>query len=176
MKKVLFVLCLSISLVSCGGLVNVPLKGTYIDKPIEITSKQPYEKVWSNIIDLFATKGLSVKLIDKSSGLIVSEKTSLKDSYSFEDAQGNLENPSAFIALDKNEIKGFSKLQPETVVAEWNIRIKSIDGNLTLINVNLTNINAFYTSPAGPYSAARTITFVGKSTGNFEKQISEILK
>lgn len=176
MKKVLFVICLSISLVSCGALVNTPLKGSYVEKPIEITSKQPYEKVWSNIIDLFATKGLSVKLIDKSSGLIISEKTSLLDSYSFEDDKGNLVNPSAFVALDRNEVQGYTKIKPDNITAEWNIRIKSMENNLTLINVNLTNINATYSVPPSQYVAARTINFVGKSTGNFEKQIADILK
>jgi hypothetical protein len=176
MKKTLLFVCVAIAFSSCGTLVNVPLKGNYVDKPIEINSNKPYDQVWSNIIDLFATKGLSVKLIDKSSGLIVSEKTSLIDNYSFEDDKGLLVNPSAYVVLDRNEIKGFSKLTPDNVTAEWNVRIKSIDKNSTVINVNLTNINASKAVAGSQYSPARTFIFIGKSTGNFEKQISEIVK
>jgi hypothetical protein len=176
MKKVFLLLCIAITLASCGTLVNTPLKGTYVDKPIEITTNKPYEKVWSNIIDLFATKGLSIKLIDKSSGLIVSEKTSLINNYSFEDAKGNLINPSAYIALDRNEFSGLSSIIPERITAEWNIRIKAISDNQTVINVNLTNIDATKTFPASQYSAGSIIIFKGKSTGNFEKEISDIVK
>ena len=161
---------------SCGSLVNIPLKGSYVDKPIEITTNKPYEKVWSNIIDFFATKGLSIKLIDKSSGLIISEKTSLIDSYSFEDENGKLINPSAFVALDRNEITGFQAIKPEKITAEWNIRIKAVENNITVINVNLTNIDAVMNFPASQYAAGRIITFTGKSTGNFEKVIADIVK
>jgi hypothetical protein len=176
MKKTLLFLCVAFAFSSCGSMVSVPLKGNYVEKPIEITSSKSYDQVWSNVIDLFATKGLSVKLIDKSSGLIVSEKTSLMNNYSFETENGGLVNPDAYIVLDKHSISGYKQLSPGSVTAEWNVRIKAIDNNSTIINVNLTNINAILNIPGNQYAAASVVTFTGKSTGNFEKLIAEIVK
>lgn len=158
-------------------LKPVPLKGTYSDKPYEVISEKSFDQVWTNVIDLFATKGLSIKLIDKSSGLIVSEKTSFINDYTFEDKLGKLINPDASVVLETVTYEGFNQtLKPEKITGEWNVRIKDNGNNKTSVNVNLTNIDAKLIIAGSAYTAAQNITFEGKSTGQFEELISSLVK
>ena len=139
--KSIVLLTSSLLLTSCMTLQPLPLKGTYLDKPYEVVSDKKFEQVWTNIIDLFATKGLSIKLIDKSSGLIISEKTSFINDYSFEDKTGKLENPNASVVIEKITYSGYNQsAKPEKITGEWNIRIKENSDGKTIVNVNLTNI------------------------------------
>ena len=97
MRK-LYILIASFIFCSCTPKV-IALKGTYPDKPFELSVDKSKDAVWDNIIDFFATKGLSIKLIDRSSGLIVSEKTALV--WSYENSKGQLEKPSAWVVIPK---------------------------------------------------------------------------
>lgn len=162
---------------SCMSLKTLPLKGEYLEKPYEVISDKKFEQVWTNIIDLFATKGLSIKLIDKSSGLIISEKTSFLNDYSFEDKSGKLENPNASVVIEKITYEGFNQsAKPEKITGEWNIRIKDNGNGKTIVNVNLTNIDATSFISGTQYSPARNLTFNGKSTGKFEELITSLVK
>lgn len=154
---------------------NVPLNGRYLEKPFEIITDKSFETVWSNIIDLFAQKGLSIKVIDKSSGLITSEKTSLLSNYSFEKDNGLLENPDAWVVINRSTYAG-TTLPPQVLSGEWNVRIKSIENNKTSININLTNINGSYRSAGGQYAAAMNVEYTGKSTGKFEQIILKLIQ
>jgi hypothetical protein len=167
----------SLLLTSCMTLQHLPLTGTYLDKPYEIVSDKKFEQVWVNVIDLFATKGLSIKLIDKSSGLIISEKTSFINDYSFEDNTGKLENPEASVVIEKITYSGYNQfLKPEKIIGEWNIRIKDNGSGKTIVNVNLTNIDATSFIAGSQYSPAQNLTFNGKSTGKFEELITTLIK
>lgn len=160
--------------IGCTPLI-VPLTGSYMDKPYEITSDKSFDSVWSNVIDLFATKGLSIKLIDKSSGLIVSEKSSLAYNYTFEDDNGKLRDANAWVVLSKVSYYG-TEMYPDKITGEWNVRIKSAENGKTTINVNLTNIEATKYIPPSQYSAMQNLTFQGKSTGKFEEMIADLVK
>jgi hypothetical protein len=153
----------------------LPLKGSYLDKPFEMTSDKSVDSVWSNIIDLFATKGLSIKVIDKNSGLIVSEKTSLMSHYTFEDDNGKLKDPNAWIVLSKIRWMG-TDVTPERLTGEWNVRIKSAGGGKTTINVNLTNIEGTRHYSQSQYTTEKNFVFDGRSTGKFEQLIAELVK
>lgn len=172
MKKLIPIV--TVFLTGCVATM-IPLKGTYPDKPFEVISNKSVDSVWSSVIDLFATKGLSIKVIDKSSGLIVSEKTSFINNYTFENNSGKLEKPAAWIVLAKttNPMGGF--YVPQKVLGEWNVRVKS-NGNKTVINVNLTNIDASSYFAPSQYSAGGTFVFQGKSTGQFESMIADAIK
>lgn len=160
-----------------GGcsIKTVALKGSYPDKPFEVVADKPTDKVWDNIIDFFATKGLSIRIIDKSSGLIVSDKTALV--WSYEDGKGMLISRDAWIAVPKQIDPGTNKPIPfVSITGDWNIRIKEQSPGKTLINVNLVNIQSqavvhnLLTPPT-------IISVVGaKTTGVFEKMIADIIK
>ena len=97
MKKLLLIISVSL-LTSCASKV-IPLKGSYPTTPIEITSTKSFDDVWDNLVDMFAQKGLSIKIIDRSSGLIVSDRSKL--STTIENKKGGLQDPTAFIVVPK---------------------------------------------------------------------------
>lgn len=124
MRKLIPFVC--IALVSCT-FYKATLKGKYQDTPFQIETSKSYEETWSELIDLFAQKRLSIKIIDKSSGLITSEKTSFLSSFTYEDAQGKPINPNAFVVSANTSYEG--KVHPPiSLTEEWNIRIKQGEG------------------------------------------------
>jgi hypothetical protein len=172
MNKLLTLIFISVMLASCAPKVYT-LKGAYPAPPIVYNSEKNFETVWSNVIDLFAQKGIPIQLVDKSSGLIVSGSATL--TWSFEDKIGNLVKTDAWVVLPKMIDKGNNKLiKPYAVYGSWNIRIKT-DGSKTSINTNLYNISAVYSNPAAYTKPAMAISD-GRSTGNFEKFIYDLVK
>lgn len=172
MFKILTVSFVIFSLTSCGIKV-IPIKGTYQNVPFEIETEKSFDQVWDNVVDLFAKKGLSIVVIDRSSGLIVSKPGSLI--YTYENSNGQLLNPNAWVVIPKIIDKGSNKVvKNATVQGEWNVRIKEKNGK-TVINVNLVNITASVMSfnTMNPYFEVLTDA---KSTGVFEKYISEFIK
>lgn len=174
--KLALLACIIILFPSCK-INYVPLKGSYPENPIVSYSDKSRDRVWDNIIDLFAQKGISIKIIDKSSGLIISEPIKLK--WSYEDKSGHVIKPDALVAVWATKHNG-DYLDPHSVSGEWNIRIKEANGK-TAINVNIVNVKheeldpgstmrrAFYTLEDYPTGAV-------KSTGVFEKSITDYIK
>lgn len=151
---------------------TIPLKGKYQTEPFTKTTTTPVDKVWDKLVDLFATKGLSIKVIDRSSGLIVSEKYRL--TVTQEDSKGKIQDPNAYVVLPKVYNPGSRTiLAPNYVLGEWNVRIKNDGNGGTVINVNLVNINNVYVDLKG-FTNERPST--GFSTGVFEKLIFETIK
>lgn len=170
MKKLRF-LPLLLIIVSCS-LKTIPLKGKYQVEPFTQNTTTPVDKVWDKLVDLFATKGLSIKIIDRSSGLIVSDRYRL--TVTQEDKNGKLENANAYVVTPKVYSPGSnSYIIPSDIVGEWNVRIKDNGSGGTLINVNLVNIKDVFTDLKG-FSNEKLS--VGKSTGVFEKIIFDSIK
>ncbi|MDF2386529.1 hypothetical protein JMG10_34015 [Nostoc ellipsosporum NOK] len=151
---------------------TVPLKGVYQNGNYEAFSDKPQEEVWSNLIDFFAKSGLSIKIIDKSSGLLVSDAIAL--SWTFENKKGQPNKPDASVIVAQVIDPGTKKpLIPFLVTAEWNVRLKTINGK-TSINVNLVNPR-YYNSPTDAvYKSFKSETI--RSLGNFEKKIADAIK
>lgn len=166
----------AILVISSCTIKTIPLKGNYSDKPFQMITEKSRDKVWDNIIDFFATNGISIRIIDRSSGLITSDKTAL--TWTYEDAKGNLENPAAWVVIPKQIDPGTNKpVNLSTIAGDWNIRIKETEDKKTLINVNLVNIQG----QSAVYSLLSTVPTIvqvsgGKSTGVFEKLITDIIK
>ena len=171
MRNLLFIACIAIS--GCT-VTKATLKGKYQDTPYQIETTKSFEETWSKLIDLFAQKGLSIKIIDKSSGLITSEKTSFQSSYTYEDAIGKPVNPNAFVVVAKTSYMG-AVYPPSSITGEWNVRIKQGEGK-TLINVNLVNLNGQYVMAATRYGGQTTGEIDAKSTGVFEKLIADQIR
>lgn len=156
-------------LISCAPKIT-PIKGDYLNKPYSITSDQNKDAIWDKIIDLFAQKGISIKLVDRSSGLIVSDKTAL--TYSWEDTKGALVKKDAWVVIPKVFDRGSMKLiKPSIIIGDWNIRIKATPDNKTAINVNLVNIRGSYL-----LDSHTEVPIDGKSTGAFEQMIADNIK
>ncbi|HTI12517.1 MAG TPA: hypothetical protein VL832_28285 [Puia sp.] len=180
MKKIAPFLFASLFMLSCSVQFVAP-KGNYPKPPIAYHSNKPVDKVWDNLIDVFAQNGLSIKIIDKSSGLIVSERKSL--SFTVEDKKGKIKNPSAFVIMPRITYEGFDDaILPYHVYGEWNVRIKA-EGQGTLININLLNFNADYGDPKSEnslyYQKLRRKyqgSLDGQTTGIFENIIATSIK
>jgi len=165
---------------SCSVVFTAP-KGNYPKPPISFRSEKPIEKVWDNLIDVFAQKGLSIKIIDKSSGLIVSERKSL--SFTVEDKNGKIQNASAFVVMPRMTNQGFNApIMPYNVYGEWNVRIKP-DGNGTSININLLNFSADYGDPKSEtalyyqkFKWKYHGSLDGQTTGVFENYLAAAIK
>ena len=171
-----FLFALAVSLVACSPKIY-PLKGSYPQTPIVRFSDNSFDKVWEKTIDFFAENGIPIRIIDKSSGLIISDKANL--TWSFEDKNGKLVNPMAFVAIpsvmDQDKFKPY---RPESVTGEWNVRIKAVEGKAS-INVNLYNITAtfgrsYYSTFT--HSIVEPVKLDGRTTGVFEKKISDAVK
>ena len=178
MKKTLLFISIVAFLSSCAPKMY-PIKGHYPEVTV-IKSSKPVDSVWSKIIDLFATRGIPIRVIDKSSGLISSDRASLKGKYSFENKDGKIEYKDAWVVLNYYQShNALNDLQPNTITAEWNVRIKP-DGTGSTINVNLVNIIAELHTPAvnaGYLSKpAVDIVYDARSTGVFEQIIADIVK
>jgi hypothetical protein len=161
-------------LFSCTSTKIIPIKGAYPEPPIITKSDRSFDKVWEKTVDYFAEHGIPIKIIDRSSGLIISEKTKL--SWTFEKKDGSVFNAKSFVVLqqiiDKMHGKPYS---PSTVTGEWNIRIKAV-GNETSINVNLYNIEATYGQyyySSYSHSVIAPVKVEGRTTGIFEKSFEE---
>lgn len=166
----------------------IPLRGTYPNTPIEISSSKSFDQAWDRLIDLFAQNGLSIKIIDRSSGLLVSDQIMLNTT--IEDKNGVLFDTSAYIVIPKyynSSVRRYvpiSKIiagpyvsksyidEPDPVYGSWNVRIKK-NGEGSVINVNLVNI-FYYTTSTNGLPIQKYLNLY-KSTGRFEKMIAHII-
>jgi hypothetical protein len=184
MKNFLFAILIFFSVPGCNTYKIIPIKGSYASQPIIATSERPFNEVWDRLIDLFAQNGLSIKLIDKSSGLIISDNSAITATW--EDKKGLLVHPEAYIVTPKafngviyaeqgithNGGNKASLKKPSIVRGEWNVRIKQGDKG-SLINVNLVNVK--YEDWDGKMMVWRNLSSF-RSTGLFEKLIADTIK
>lgn len=177
MKKYTPLLLFAIVLAGCAAPKPVALKGSYRSTPMIIETDRTFDQVWDKLIDLFAQKGLSIKVIDRSSGLIVSERAILTSTTEFN--SGLLKDSTAFIVAPKEYNRYTKKYDPvyRRISGEWNVRIKRVDDK-TLINVNLVNITAqrFTIDDLQKPIYADGPCQDCKSTGFFEQTLSNLIK
>ena len=177
MKKHLFLLFLITLISSCA---SIRLTGVY---PISGVSKETtlnYEDVWNRVIDFFSTLGIPITTLDKSSGLIVTSGFSFVNDYTREE-RGKPLNEEAYVVIPTIR-KGFgSIIEPNstfpktdwTIMGDFNVRVK-IDGQKTIVNVNVVNLKCFYSTP-GIYGSGHTNHVPIKSTGVFESFLLDYL-
>lgn len=176
MKKIYFFTIAILLFCSCS-YKTIPLKNNYSNGNFEEYSIKSVDEVWSNIIEFFAKGGISIKIIDKSSGLIVSDKTEM--TWTYENKKGELVNPEAWLVIAKLIDPANQKpVKPESINGEWNIRIKQ-SGEKTLININLVNPTYSTYRVSGGVRSLVAYNFkkgLFQSTGEFEKWIYETIK
>lgn len=166
---------------SCTPKV-VPLKGDYPATPMVFKSDKSFDKAWDRLIDIFAQKGLAIKLIDRSSGLIVSDRYQL--TATIENKDGVVRDSTAYIAIPKYIVNGAAvpvtgkkgssssvkkQLEANPVYGEWNVRIKQAGANST-VNVNINNV-----SYSDPGTKATIYLNNYRSTGVFETTLINMI-
>lgn len=169
---------------SCTSKIY-PVKNSYATLPFLVKSDKSFDQVWDKLIDLFAQNGLSIKLIDRSSGLIISDYSAILATW--EDKDNDLVHDNAYVVIPKYKNKNLQAYvpivgtyykksdlkKPVILRGEWNVRVKK-DADGSSINVNLVNVFHFYTDSKGIAHKESMDEYV--STGNFEKAISTIIK
>lgn len=157
-------------LYSCKTTDMLTLTGDYPIINTTTTTDKTFDEVWDNVIDYFAINGIPISILDKESGLIVSNKVSLKNNITME-KNGKPLNDKAFIVIPyaKNVIY-------MNAYSDFNVRVKKQDGKIT-ISVNLPNIVAERTTKPAWWQLVSTPKIVdAKSTGVFEKGLLSLLK
>ena len=137
-------------------------------------TQKPFEQVWSNVIDYVTSKGVSIKNIDKASGIIVTDDYSLTGSYTYEDKNGNLQDPGAYVLINKIKSALGIIIPPSSINGNYNIRVKPLkDNSGTSVTVNLVNLKGYVIFGTG-YNRYNKY-YIIKSTNVFEKQLAEKL-
>ena len=157
-KLLLALLLFAASLQSCT-VKTIPLKGKYQEGSVKSKVDSPFEDAWESVIDLIAETGISVKLIDKSSGLIIADALSFQGMITTEDNKGKIVDPEASIVRERTNNEFDPRLGQKDAIATWNLRVKKDSDATSIISVNLHSIRIEKTE----------VPLLGKSTGNFEK-------
>lgn len=187
MKRTLLslsVIAIAFLLKSCAPtLSHVPLKGKHLEDPYIVVTEKPFDEVWDNVIDILAQRGFPIRFLDKENGLVVSERSSLLDAYTYEDRAGKLENPDALLVLPTVSIWGIAeRVHPLSLTGIASIRVRKLKDNTTKINVNLNalNVDVIGTWDKGTPEVFREAQFIVsqemRSTGLFEYKIAEMVK
>ena len=100
MYKIFITIICALFISSCGSSKLMPLKGKYPDTPYQVKTSKSFEQVWDNLVDLILLKGVINKIIDKSSGLITSDKAIL--TRTIENKDGSLQKSSSFYCSSAN--------------------------------------------------------------------------
>jgi hypothetical protein len=172
-----FFLFISFLLLNSCGFRVLPLTGSYAEKPYEfgISSK---DQSWKNLIDYLTEKGIAIKLIDKASGIITTEPTSLLNAFTWENKDGSLTNPDAFVVCSKVRapLQIASSLKPTELRGQWVFLFKE-EGEKNYLLIRFTNGygKVLETTSGDSGSSAYTYNLDVKSTGLFEKQVQEQL-
>jgi hypothetical protein len=154
---------MSILLQSCDS-GRIPLKGKY-ENPNTFYFEKSENEVWSGLMAVLCDKGLSVKSMDKFSGVIFGDRYDFSSVSSAENDKGQLVNKGAFLVTEYVVFTGTTYILPNFITADWNMRIFQHEGK-TALKVNVKNI-------VSKYQLAQTIIYNAKSTGNFEKMIAD---
>lgn len=173
MKRSVLMLMIVLFLSSCVTTdYFIKLKSNYQRDPYVITTSKTKNEVWNKIIELFATKGIPIHMIDKDSGLIISQVMSFISNYTYEDPDGNLIKPNAYIITERYK-PSLNSPDLTELTAQWNIFVSESDGK-TKINVNLLNIKAIDRYRVN--NSIQEYERIAYSTGVFERTLADYLK
>lgn len=165
-----------LAFISCITLRDIPIQGSYPNPPITEETKTPFDQVWDNLIDYTTQRGLLIKVIDRSSGIIVFEPYNFEGLFSLE-KKGRIDDPRAYIVTSGKKLAATSDINgPERVTGSFNFRLKKIAGG-TLINVNLVNLKSYGSvAEKSGYSSYYESDFDLRTTGIFEQMIIDRIK
>lgn len=163
MKKILSLLLIACVMSACD-LQFTPLKGNY-PADYSVTFDKPADEVITDVVEYCFRQNISLKTIDRKSGLVISEPYKIK-TYTFENPDGTLQNSGAIAVIGREEFNPSKNDpdEPSSVYADIMFIIKEED-NKTTMTVRLANIAAYLFE--GKYGCMREV----KSTGLLEKQI-----
>ncbi len=165
MRKLFTLVLVAIILQSCSTTL-VPLKGDYRQHNTFYFERTQAE-VWDAVIKVVMRKGLSIKFMERVSGVISGDKANFENVATYEDVKGNIVNKNAFVVTQLLYDDGRYQLYPNYIVGDWNILVYQENGK-TALNINLVNLESKQIDPKIP-----TRHYEIMSTGNFERMIAD---
>ena len=164
-----FLLFISILFFCACNPKAIPLRGNYPESPVSSIVTLPADSVISRIVSYFDQHNMPIRSLDRKIGLIVSEDVPM--TWTYEDKEGHLLKPESFVVIPHTVYSGSNKaIPPRNIVGEWNIRI--IDGK---ISISLFNMQARFSTTDQTRAALDYVRRDGKSTGVFEKRITDLI-
>jgi hypothetical protein len=172
--KLLTLLAACLFLSSCSVHKLIPVSEDHYD-PKTIETSSSFDQVWDKLIDVFAQNGMSIKVIDRSSGVIVSERSLLPSTIELD--PGKLKNPTAYAVLPRVRYATRDKPLYYELTGEWNLRLKKSDKG-TLVFINIGNVEGKYTAEDDHSNVIvyKKLCPTCKSTGVFEDKIADVIK
>ncbi|RFS17691.1 hypothetical protein [Emticicia sp. C21] len=171
MKQTLIFLTI-VFLTSACRIDYIPLKGNYPSDYTVVFDKSA-DQVMTNIIEYCLKNNISLKVIDRKNGLIMSEPYRI-NTFTFESANGIPEDSSSRVIVGREKLKNYS-YEPELVLTDIIFQVKE-EENRTSMTVMLANMVAYITEKAA-YTHVRGLCLKEvRSTGFLEKQIIERMK
>ncbi len=148
--------------------VMVPLKGKYSDSPVVFTSTKSIDSIWLNLTKILSTNGLPIKNIEKKKGIILTMKAPINSVYTFEDKDGQLLEPQAWVVLTRvfNKKKEW---KPKDIYGQWSIQITETEKGRTTIKVDPIVICTYFPN------TFTTMETRGQSTGKLEELLQRSL-
>jgi len=172
MRRLITAALIAFAFSSCA-VANRPLQGKYQNGPVTSETEISVERIWSRLVDLVARNGLTVSLLDKASGLLVIDRTSLsvtreKSQKDFDRRKeyepGEIYNRNAWAVSSHWDIAGTVAI-PTYVTGKMNVWVKD-DGSKRTVNALLYDIRAEREDPK-----TGAMSYTVKSTGQLENLI-----
>jgi hypothetical protein len=134
-----------------------------VSEPYQLTTHLSKDQVWIKLTQFFAYNGISIKTVDKNSGLIQSDKIGFGTNCNLEGS-----DDSTAWALCNRVMDDKFFLYPQVMNGELMFLVQEIGGK-TQINIHFFNLNAYHSSANGE------INFTIRSTQVLEKMIGKYL-
>jgi hypothetical protein len=97
------------------------------------------EKAWQKVMDVFVANSIPIKLMDKSSGLIQSEKLGLGTHYALKGSEDSV-SYALCEAIPSGE--GPFYLCPQVINCDLQVYVREVDAENVLLSINLMNLAA----------------------------------
>lgn len=153
---------------SCAAYQLETLQGKY-SSGMSVETDKPVDEVWEKVIDYFAMSAAPISLIDKESGLIVSERVICPATI---ERNGKPFSTGAFVVIPDYYSASGSMAKPRywslVATANFNVRIK-VTNRKTLIYVNLYGMRVYDSQTNRDWG-------YGASTGVFEEDLLGLFK
>jgi len=162
-------LFLVVAIFSSCSIPSTELIGNYQDSPFESQFNSNYKQVWTALEKVLKEEKIPILSNDRYRGVINTETLSFLDSYSIENEDGTIDDPSSRMVVSR-VVNGSSLLAPDEIKGKW--KISAIPGDkITIIKILLKSPTAYQ----GTSSATKT-RFDIQSTGVFESYLYNLLR
>jgi hypothetical protein len=156
----------------CAALFSTSLFAITSSKPIDpvvFSLKVTKEQAWQKVMDLFVANSIPIKLMDKSSGLLQSEKIGLGSHYALSNADDSV-SWALCEAVQSGEGAGFYQF-PQVINAELQVYVRETADGTVLLSINLMNLAANATDA----NTGNTRDFAVKTSKRVENIIGNFL-